>query len=104
MASGECGGFGRRGQQAVVPYPLEATGQHVLYEAREKGHRVEGEEPLLVAVNGIAPTQPHVTSVEIEDAFVADRDAVRVARQVVEQCGRPRGWRFRVDDPIVSVQ
>src|SRR5262245_42629926 len=43
-------------------------------------------------------------AVEAEDAIVADRDAVRVTREVIQENGRAGRRHLRVDDPVVTVE
>ena len=83
-----------------MPHSFESSGKHVLHEAREEVHAIDGEDALLVTVKRVSPPEPYRTAVEAENAFVTDGDAVGLAREVIQErdrWGRPTGCGARRD-------
>ncbi len=67
-----------RGQQPIVADALEAGRQHVLHGAADELGAVDARG--LLAATVATHAQPHGVVAHSNDAFVADRGAVRVAR------------------------
>ena len=104
--------LGRRCQQPIVAYPLEAGGHHVLHQpadelgARQAGHpaaRLGRALRLAAARRWPAAVHPgseaHLIAADAQQSLVADGGAVGVAAQVVQHRRRPGQRRLGVDHP-----
>ena len=96
------------GEDAEVADLVEAPRQDMHHEAGDERLGCEG----LHAIPGLAlswtlwtpASEPHVFSVESEDAAVPYGDAVSVSRQIPEDLPCPLKWPFGIDDPVLAAR
>ena len=65
---------------------------------------IQGHEPLLVAVGGIAPAEGDVAIGESDQPGVRDGDAMRVGAEIAQHMFRSAEGPLGVDDPVVVEQ
>ena len=92
------------GEKAEEANPDEAFRQHMQRKSTEKLERADGHGPLLTAARVVLPSKRDVVVSHLDDPMIRDGDAVRVAREVVEDVGRAAKRGFGIYDPIMSKQ
>lgn len=90
------------GEKAVAADADEMAGQDVEEEAAHEFVGVELQGPGLVGMGVVLPGEGDGLPIDGEEAVIGDRDAVRVARQVLERLLGPAEGRFGVDGPVVA--
>lgn len=94
------------GEQAVMANLMEAVRQDVEQEAAHKLTNGQAHDfglaSAVLAV--ILPTEPDMLVVEIDETTIADGDAMRVARQIGKNLGRPGEGTLGVDHPFDFAQ
>jgi hypothetical protein len=73
-------------------------------EAPEELLAGQGHCLLLIIVRIILPAKGHFAVGRIELAVIGDGDAVRIARQIMQDVLRPAEWWLGVDNPILPEQ
>ena len=91
-------------QKAEVANAVEAAGQHMQQEAAQELVKRERQQPLLVAVGRITPTEGDLALLERDQALVRDRHTVGVATQIRKRPPRSSEGRPYFDHPLVAVQ
>ena len=81
-AQGEFSSTSPIAEQAVVTQPGEAAREHVQEESADELAGVEAHHLALVAVGVVAPPEPNVLAVEVDEAVVGDGALVGVAPEV----------------------
>lgn len=71
-AQGEFSSASAIGEQSVVAQPSESTWEHVQEESADELAGVEAHHLELVGVGVVAPAEPHVFGVEVDEAVVGD--------------------------------
>ena len=84
--------------------PCEAAREHVQEEAADELTGVETHDLALIAVGVVAPAEPNVLGVEVDETVVGDGALVGVAPEVGEDVGGAGERRLGVDDPVVRLQ
>jgi|SRR5690349_262067 len=94
------------GKEAIVANAMEAARQHVQQEAAHELADIEAHDLALVttAFPIIPPAESDMGSVEIEQAAVGDRDAMRIAREIGQDLLGAGEGLFDVDDPFGLVE
>jgi hypothetical protein len=100
----ECIGFDTVGQEAEVANAHEATWEYVQEETADElvGGKRRGAS--YVTVGAVAIGEADGAVLEIEDALVADRGAVRVAAEIVQDLLGTGEGLLGVDDPGLAAQ
>ena len=91
--------FDAVGQQAVVADAKEAVGQDVLEKAMEELHCGKFVNFLPIPVPAVSVRVPNLAVPAVQQAVIADRHAMRVATQVIDQFLWSGKRGFRVDHP-----
>ena len=82
--------------------PDEALWQHVQEESTQEFVGADCHCPRRTPVRVVLPPKRDQVVGHVDDAVIRDGDAVRIAREVVQDVGRPtKGW-FGIDDPILA--
>ena len=80
----------------------QSFGQNVDQESAEKLFCGNSHDLLLAAVGIILPSERHSIILEANESMVGDRDAVGIAREIMQNMfGAAEGW-LGVDDPVLS--
>ena len=80
----------------------QSFGQNVDQESAEKLFCGNSHNLLLAAVGIILPSERHSIILEANESMVGDRDAVGIAREIMQNMfGAAEGW-LGVDDPVLS--
>ena len=87
------------GQQAVMPDAEEAVWKHVLEEAVDEFLGRKDIRLQAVAIAAVPVVVADLPVLASEDAVVADRNAMRVAAEVVQELARPGKRGLGVDHP-----
>ena len=88
-------------EQPVVADAMEAGRQDVQQEATDELLGREDHALLGVAVTVVSPAEGDVSVLDVEQAIVRDRHAMRVSSDVIENLLRPRKRRFGIDHPLL---
>jgi hypothetical protein len=95
-------GSASSGEKAIEANPDEASREDVQEEAPQEFVGRDGHESLPTAVGVILPAKGDAVLGDVDEPMIGNRDAVRVAREVVQYVrGSPEG-RFGVDDPVLA--
>ena len=90
------------GEEAEVADAHEAARQVAQEAAQELVDR-QSQEPLLVGVRGVSPTEGDV-AVQGDESAVGDGDAVGVAAEITQRVLRSaEGW-LGIDNPVMAEQ
>ena len=100
----EFGGATGVAEEAEMTDAPKSLGQDVQQEAANELVGVERHRLGFAAGAIIFPSKPHGAIVAIEEPAIGDRDAVRVAAEIVEHLLRAAEWPFRIDDPFGMAQ
>ena len=73
-------------------------------EAAQELFDIQGHEPLLVAMRGIAPAEGDVAIGESDQSGVGDGDTMSVGAEIAQHMFRAAEGRLGVDDPVVTEQ
>ena len=92
------------GEEAEVADAHEAGRQQVEQEAAQELFDIQGHEPFLVAVGGVAPAEGDVALGESDQPGVRDGDAMGVGAEIAQHMFRAAEGSFGVDDPVVAEQ
>src|SRR6202030_1523127 len=92
------------GEEAEVADAHEAAWQQVEQEAAQELVDRQSQEPLLVGVRGVSPTEGDVALLKGDESAVGDGDAVGGAAEIVQRCLRSPEGRLGIDDPVVAEQ
>jgi hypothetical protein len=80
----------------------QSFGQNVDQESAEKLFCGNSHNLLLAAVGIILPSERHSIILEANESMVGDRDAVGIAREIMQNMfGAAEGW-LGVDDPVLA--
>ena len=99
----ECGAVAV-GEEAEVADAHEARRQQVEQKAAQKLFDIQGHEPFLVAVGGVAPTEGNVVLGESDQPGVRDGDAMGVGTEITQHMFWAAEGPFGVNDPVVAEQ
>jgi len=91
-------------KKSEVAEAHEAAWQQVEKEAAQELIDGQSHQPLLVAVNGVAPAKGHVALGESNQPAVGNRDTMGVGAQIAQHMFRPAERPLGVDDPVVAKQ
>ena len=92
------------GEEAEVADAHEAAWQQVEQEASQELVEGQSQEPLLVGVGGVSPTEGDVALLEGDESTVGDGDAMGVATEIAQRMFRSCEGRLGIDDPVVAEQ
>ena len=92
------------GEEAEVADAHEAAWQQVEQEASQELVEGQSQEPLLVGVGGVSPTEGDVALLEGDESTVGDGDAMGVATEIAQRMFRSSEGRLGIDDPVVAEQ
>ena len=94
------------GEEAIMSNAMEAARQHVEQETPHELADVEAHDFALVstALPIVLPAETDVGLVEIEQAAVGDRDAMRIAREIGQDLLGTGEGLFGIDDPFSLAQ
>src|ERR1017187_474664 len=79
-------------------------GQQMEQEAAQELMNVQGHEPLLVAMRGVAPSEGDVAIGESNQPGVRNGDAMSIGAEIRQHMFRSAEGRLGVDDPVVAEQ
>ena len=91
-------------EEAKQADPDKPFRQDVQKEATQEFDGADGHRARLTAMRVVFPAKRDLVVRHGDEAMIRDRDAVRVPRQVVQHVGRAAKGRFRIDDPVVTIQ
>ena len=97
-------GFARVAPEAVEADAGEALGQDVLGESAEELHPFESHGLLSGRIAAIPIGEAHGGLGDLEDALIADGDAVYVAGEIAEGLAGTAEGGLGVDDPVGCVE
>src|SRR5260370_13709652 len=102
----ELGGRVAVGEEAIMSNAMEAGRQHVEQETPHELADVEAHDFALVitALPIVLPAETDVGIVEIEQAAVGDRGAMRIAREIGQDLLGTGEGLFGIDDPFSLAQ
>src|SRR5215467_3080701 len=94
------------GEEAIMSNAMKAARQHVEQETPHELADVEAHDFALVstALPIVLPAETDVGLVEIEQAAVGDRDAMRIAREIGQDLLGTGEGLFGIDDPFSLAQ
>ena len=101
---GQLAGACARGEEAEIADADEALREDVHEEAAEKFIGLERERAHHTAVPVVLPPKRDGVGGDVDEPVVGDGDAVRVARQVVEDVRRAAEGRSRIDNPGLLIE
>jgi hypothetical protein len=78
----------------------EGGGEYVEQKTSQELVHGQGHEALLVAVDGVPPTEGDLVARQGNETMVGDRDAMGVGAQIVKDIFWPPEGRFTVEDPV----
>ena len=89
-----------------MPNSMETVWQQVEEETAHELADLQSHDFVLViaAFSVVLPAEGHMGLIEIEQAAVGDRDALRVARQIGQDLLGTGEWSFGIDDPLGRTQ
>lgn len=91
-------------KKAKMPNADEAAGKHMEEKAAQKLIGGKGHLPFLVAVCVILLAKGHFAAVEVQQTMIADCNAMRIAREIMQDVFWSAEWRLRIDDSIRPTQ
>jgi len=91
-------------EESEVADAHEAAWQQVEKEAAKELFDRQGDEPLLVAVSRVSPTESNVALGETHQPAVGDGNAMSVGAEIAQHVFWPAERALGVDDPVVSEQ
>ena len=83
---------------------VEAVRQGVQQEAPDELVRLEGHDLRLAVLAIVPPSEGDFTIGDVDQPRVGDRDAMRVAAEIVQDLGRAAERRLGVDHPLDTPQ
>jgi hypothetical protein len=89
-------------QEAAEANAHKTARQCVKQEPSQKFLGSYGHQPLLTLVGIIFPSEGNLAIGNVYDPVIGDRDAMRIAGQVVEDMFGSSEWPFSVDNPVVA--
>jgi hypothetical protein len=89
------------GQEAEVPDAYKVIRQHVHQETAHELNRINAALFDTASVGVVPPHECDLMVRERDNSAIADGDAVRIARQILENLLRTTKWRFRVNHPLL---
>ena len=89
------------GEESEVADANQSPGQNVDQESAQKLLRGNGHDLLLAAVRIVFPAKRDSIVLEGDESMVRDRDAMGIARQIVQNMLRTAERRLGVDDPVL---
>src|ERR1039458_9460279 len=92
------------GEEAEVADAYKARWQQMEQEAAQELMNVQGHEPLLVAMRGVAPSEGDVAIGESNQPGVRNGDAMSIGTEITQHMFRSAEGRLGVDDPVVAEQ
>ena len=92
------------GEQTVVPNAVEAVRENVEQEATDELAGFQRHDCALSVLSIIFPTEANLPVRDREQPTVANRDTMRVARQISEDLARTCKRTFGVDHPLGLAQ
>jgi hypothetical protein len=79
----------------------QALGQNVDHKSAQELICGNGHDLLLAAVGIVLPSERHSIILECDESMVGDRDAMGIAREIMQNMfGTAEGW-LGVDDPVL---
>ncbi|MFY9529943.1 MAG: hypothetical protein WAR24_13625 [Candidatus Acidiferrales bacterium] len=91
-------------EKAEVADAHKAARQQVQEEAAQELFVGQSQEPLLVAVSGVAPAKGYVALGKSDQSVVGDGDAVGVGTEIAQHVFWTTEGRLGIDDPVLTEQ
>jgi hypothetical protein len=91
-------------QEAKVPNADEARRKDMQEKSAQELMGGKSHLPFLIAVCVVLPAEAHLVAIETEQPMVADRNAMGIASEVMQDVFRAAEGRLGIDDPILSTQ
>jgi hypothetical protein len=92
------------GQEAEVADAHEAAWQQVEQETAQELVDRQSQEPLLVGVRGVSPTEGDVALLQGDESAVGDGDAMGIATEIAQRVLWSAEGGLGIDDPVVAGQ
>jgi hypothetical protein len=90
------------GQEAIVTNADEAARQHMQQESTQEFIGRKGQEPFLVFVSGVSPTEGNLIVNEGNQTMLGDSNTMSVRSQVAKRLVGSAERRLAIDHPAVT--